>query len=231
MHVAGHQNGAVVPAPLDKAADPKAGKPADATAKDNAAAAQKDLDIRLAPGQAANVALEQPQDGKGGPQDPGNDTPEIKQLKELLTGLTDLLRKLTATIEKLLGTAAAQAAGKGGPAAANTAPAPGTEPGKGSKPTAGGPAPNSNPTFNDLQKAFGQWSGKGKNKSAPVGPKATKYTNEALDKYSKGDMAGAQQAFSKAQKTKSPIMLDLNNDNKLGTTGVSTAKDRVDGQT
>jgi hypothetical protein len=250
MHVAGHQTGALVPAPLDKAADPKAAKAADANAKDNAVAPQKDLDIRLAPGQAANVALEQPQDGKGGPQDPAKDSPEIKQLKELLTGLTDLLKKLTATLEKLLGGAAPAAAaadgkggpaaadgkggpaaadGKGGPAAANTAPA--TEPGKDSKPTGGGPAPNSNPTLKTLEDAFGKWSGKGKNKSAPTGPKATKYTNEALEKYSKGDMAGAQEAYSKAQKTGSPIMLDLNNDKKLGTTGVSTAKDRVDGQT
>ena len=195
-----------------------------------------DVDVRLKPGQAANIGLEQPE-GKGGPEGPGQPAaPEIEELKKLLSGVMDLLKKLTAALEGLLG-------GKGGPAPADPA-APGTTPGapgantqpqptakateapNPSAPAAGGPVDK----LQALQQEFGQWHGKGKNSSAPVGPKATKYMNEAYDKLAAGDKGGAQEAFAKAQKTSSPVMLDLNGDGKLGTTGVSTAKDRADGQ-
>ncbi|MBM3267921.1 MAG: hypothetical protein FJZ01_09760 [Candidatus Sericytochromatia bacterium] len=183
-------------------------------AKDKAPA---DVNIALQPGQAANIALEKPVDGKGGPQDPQN--PDIKEeIKKLLTDLLDVLKKLTAQIEALLG-------GKGGPAPTQPQTAPKAAEDPNSKPKAGGPA-----SFADLQNAFGQWKGKGKNSSAPKGPKATALVNSAVKKYSQGDIEGAKQDYSKAQQTGSPVMLDLNGDGKLGTTGVSTAKDRADNQ-
>lgn len=218
-------------AAADKPADPKALDAKAPAADAQNVAPAKDVDVRLLPGQAANIALEQPE-GKGGPEDAAKAAPEMEELKKLLGDLMDLLKKLTAHLEALLG-------GKGGPAPA-TAPAPdatkppapaakaagNTAPPAGSVPKAGGPGGK----LQALEQQFGQWRGKGKNTSAPVGPKATKYMNEAYDKLSRGDIGGAQESYSKAQRTGSPVMLDLDGDGKLGTTGVSTAKDRVDGQ-
>lgn len=213
----------------ERTADPKA---AEIPAPGAPAAPGKDVDIRLQPGQAANITLDQPE-GKGGPEDPGKAAPEMEELKKLLGGLMDLLKKLTAHLEGLLG-------GKGGPAPAraqgtdptrppapaNASGAPNTVPPAGSTPRAGGPTSK----LQALEQQFGKWHGIGKNTSAPVGPKATKYVNEAYEKLSSGDISGAQQAYSRAQRTGSPVMLDLDGDGKLGTTGVSTAKERVDGQ-
>ncbi|GEM_PF-1410013 len=46
----------------------------------------------------------------------------------------------------------------------------------------------------------------------------------------RGDLEEARRCYDVGRMHKSPIMLDLNNDGKLGTTGVSTAKDRIDDQ-
>jgi hypothetical protein len=62
------------------------------------------------------------------------------------------------------------------------------------------------------------------------GPNTTKFLREAYSKLQSGDVSGAKESYSKGVSTASPVMLDLNGDGKLGTTGVSTAKERADGQ-
>jgi hypothetical protein len=62
------------------------------------------------------------------------------------------------------------------------------------------------------------------------GPNTTKFLREAYSKLQSGDISGAKESYSKGASTASPVMLDLNGDGKLGTTGVSTAKERVDGE-
>ena len=62
------------------------------------------------------------------------------------------------------------------------------------------------------------------------GPQTTKHLREAYNSLMSGDGSQARESFSRGSKAASPIMLDLNNDGKLGTTGVSTAKERIDDQ-
>lgn len=83
-----------------------------------------------------------------------------------------------------------------------------------------------------LEEALGPFKGRGRNTNPrnAAGPMGGQYLNEAYDKLAAGDLEGAKRCYKDAMKTRSPVMLDLNDDGKLGTTGVSTAKDRVDGQ-
>ena len=83
-----------------------------------------------------------------------------------------------------------------------------------------------------LEAAFGPWKGIGRNKNPreSTGPNGNRLLESAAAKLAAGDCEGAKKDYEKAKKTASPIMLDLNHDGKLGTTGVSTAKDRIDGQ-
>ncbi len=83
-----------------------------------------------------------------------------------------------------------------------------------------------------LEAKFGPWQGRGKNVDprTGTGPQGNKFLNGAYDALSKGDYQTAGSLYEKAKKTGSPIMLDLDGNGRLGTTGVSTAKDRVDGQ-
>lgn len=62
------------------------------------------------------------------------------------------------------------------------------------------------------------------------GPQTTKHLRDAYNSLMSGDSAAARESFSRGSKAASPIMLDLDGDGKLGTTGVSTAKERIDGQ-
>lgn len=62
------------------------------------------------------------------------------------------------------------------------------------------------------------------------GPQTTKHLREAYNSLMSGDSSAARESFSRGSKAASPIMLDLNGDGKLGTTGVTTAKNRVDDQ-
>jgi hypothetical protein len=60
------------------------------------------------------------------------------------------------------------------------------------------------------------------------GPKTTKFMRSAYDALQSGDISKAEEMYRRGASTASPVMLDLNGDGKLGTTGVSTAKNRVD---
>jgi hypothetical protein len=62
------------------------------------------------------------------------------------------------------------------------------------------------------------------------GPNTTKMLRAAYEALQSGDISSAKEHYSGGKSTASPVMLDLNGDGKLGTTGVSTAKERVDGQ-
>lgn len=83
-----------------------------------------------------------------------------------------------------------------------------------------------------LEQALGPFKGRGRNTNPrnAAGPMGGMHLNEAYDKLMAGDVEGAKRCYQEAMKTRSPVMLDLNGDGKLGTTGVSTAKDRVDGE-
>lgn len=83
-----------------------------------------------------------------------------------------------------------------------------------------------------LEQALGPFKGIGRNTNPrnAAGPIGGGHLNEAYDKLMAGDVEGARRCYKDAMKTRSPVMLDLNGDGKLGTTGVSTAKDRVDGE-
>ncbi len=86
--------------------------------------------------------------------------------------------------------------------------------------------------MNALEAEFGKFKGKGLNTKPTerVGPMGGTLLHKAYDALAAGDIKTAQKAYSEAQKTVSPVMLDLDGDGKLGTTGVSTAKNRIDGQ-
>ena len=94
----------------------------------------------------------------------------------------------------------------------------------------GGPIPGEK--MDALESAFGQWKGVGRNKDPrkATGPIGGGLLNQAYEALQMGDEKTARQAYEKAKKTVSPIMLDLDGDGRLGTTGVSTAKNRADGQ-
>ncbi len=62
------------------------------------------------------------------------------------------------------------------------------------------------------------------------GPQTTRFMREAYDALQRGDLEAARRCYEKGGVAVSPIMLDLNGDGKLGTTGVSTAKERIDDQ-
>jgi hypothetical protein len=83
-----------------------------------------------------------------------------------------------------------------------------------------------------LEGEFGKFKGQGLNTepTKKVGPVGGTMLHKAYDALSAGDTKTAQSYYKKAQETRSPVMLDLDGDGKLGTTGVSTAKNRIDGQ-
>ncbi|MEB3186655.1 MAG: hypothetical protein VKP72_04360, partial [bacterium] len=83
-----------------------------------------------------------------------------------------------------------------------------------------------------LQGEFGKFKGKGLNTepTKKVGPIGGTMLHKAYEALSAGDTKTAENYYKKAQETRSPVMLDLDGDGKLGTTGVSTAKNRIDGQ-
>lgn len=62
------------------------------------------------------------------------------------------------------------------------------------------------------------------------GPVTTQRMREAYEALKRGDLETARRCYEAGCQAVSPIMLDLNGDGKLGTTGVSTAKDRIDNQ-
>lgn len=62
------------------------------------------------------------------------------------------------------------------------------------------------------------------------GPQTTKFLRQAYECLQRGDLEGARRCYQQGGSAVSPIMLDLTGDGKLGTTGVSTAKDRIDDQ-
>ncbi|MEB3299424.1 MAG: hypothetical protein VKO21_08070 [Candidatus Sericytochromatia bacterium] len=84
----------------------------------------------------------------------------------------------------------------------------------------------------DLQASFGDWNGIGRNvdPTQGTGPIGGGLLRDAIKAYQNGDMEAARSAYGAAQKTASPVALDLDGDGKIGTTGVSTAKERIDGQ-
>lgn len=199
------------------------------------------IDLRLAPGQAATIALEQPE-GKGGPEQPkpGVDAkdllPIVEQMVKLVNGLVGLIGKLFPGL-------GGAPDGKGGPApatpptqpaapqpAAKTAPA--APKAQSVPPKRKGREPIAGEKMDALEAAFGPWKGIGKNTNPrkSTGPKGGALLESAYSKLANGDSSGAKKDYETAKKTGSPIMLDLDGDGKLGTTGVSTAKTRVDGQ-
>ncbi|HYV43933.1 MAG TPA: hypothetical protein VFA20_03685, partial [Myxococcaceae bacterium] len=163
---------------------------------------------------------------------------QIGQLVQALTQIVGLIQQLLggaggAAGQGAAGGAAAGGAAAGANAAAGGATATANAAAGGATATANasaGAAASSDP-FSQLQQQFGAWHGKGKNSDAPTGPNAKRLVQEASEALSSGDTSKAQEKYSQAQKTSSPVMLDLNHDGKLGTTGVSTAKNRADGQT
>lgn len=62
------------------------------------------------------------------------------------------------------------------------------------------------------------------------GPQTTKFMRQAYEALQRGDLEAARKCYEQGRSAVSPIMLDLNGDGKLGTTGVSTAKERIDDQ-
>jgi hypothetical protein len=62
------------------------------------------------------------------------------------------------------------------------------------------------------------------------GPQTTKFMRQAYEALQRGDLEAARRCYEQGGVAVSPIMLDLNGDGKLGTTGVSTAKERIDDQ-
>ncbi len=62
------------------------------------------------------------------------------------------------------------------------------------------------------------------------GPQTTKFMRQAYEALQRGDLDAARRCYEQGGVAVSPIMLDLNGDGKLGTTGVSTAKERIDDQ-
>ncbi len=62
------------------------------------------------------------------------------------------------------------------------------------------------------------------------GPVTTRVMREAYEALKRGDLDAARRCYDQGREAVSPIMLDLNGDGKLGTTGVSTAKNRIDDQ-
>ncbi|MNK32082.1 hypothetical protein D3C87_505340 [compost metagenome] len=62
------------------------------------------------------------------------------------------------------------------------------------------------------------------------GPQTTKFMRQAYEAIQRGDLEAARRCYEQGRSAVSPIMLDLNGDGKLGTTGVSTAKERIDDQ-
>ncbi|MBO9542169.1 hypothetical protein J7643_16395 [bacterium] len=83
-----------------------------------------------------------------------------------------------------------------------------------------------------LEAEFGKFKGIGRNTNPrnAAGPIGGTHLCEAYDKLCAGDIEGAKASYKAASKTASPVMLDLNGDGKLGTTGVSTAKERATGE-
>ncbi|HEY8209400.1 MAG TPA: hypothetical protein VIG99_18050 [Myxococcaceae bacterium] len=153
------------------------------------------------------------------------------QLGQLVQALSSLVQMIAQLLGGKGGAAAGGAAGAGAAAGGATASAAAAAGGATASASAGAAAGAKGDAFSQLQAQFGEWHGKGKNSSAPTGPNAKKLVAEAEAKLSSGDTSGAAESYKKAQQTSSPVMLDLNHDGKLGTTGVSTAKDRADGQT
>jgi hypothetical protein len=62
------------------------------------------------------------------------------------------------------------------------------------------------------------------------GPVTSRNLREAYQAVVRGDLEAARRCYHQGAQAASPIMLDLNDDGKLGTTGVTTAKDRIDDQ-
>jgi hypothetical protein len=62
------------------------------------------------------------------------------------------------------------------------------------------------------------------------GPQTTRFMREAYEALRAGDLERARRCYEQGRSAVSPIMLDLTGDGKLGTTGVSTAKERIDDQ-
>jgi len=81
-----------------------------------------------------------------------------------------------------------------------------------------------------LVSELGPWQGRDSGKIGIVGPAAGRVLDMAYEALSRGDRSEASKLYQEAARTGSPVMLDLNGDGKLGTTGVSTARDRMDGQ-
>jgi hypothetical protein len=214
------QGGGAQPAPAGQAAP--------------AAQAAKPVDqFQGAPAGAPAQAAAAPQPAPGGRDLAGT----INQLVQTLTSLVTLLQQFLGKGQGAGGAApggapagGAQAGAAAGGAQAFASATAGAAAGASAGASAGGKAPISSDPLTALSSAFGAWHGKGKNSAAPTGPNAKKLVAEAYAKLQSGDSAGAAAAYKKAQQTSSPVMLDLNHDGKLGTTGVSTAKDRVDGQ-
>jgi hypothetical protein len=92
--------------------------------------------------------------------------------------------------------------------------------------------PIDGPKMDALEAKFGPWKGRGKNVNPreSTGPQGNKLLNGAYEALARGDYQTAGSLYEQAKKTGSPIMLDLDGDGKLGTTGVSTAKNRIDDQ-
>lgn len=84
----------------------------------------------------------------------------------------------------------------------------------------------------ELQQTFGDWKGFGRNvdPTQGTGPQGGARLRAAIQAYQQGDMEAAKSSYASAQQTASPVALDLDGDGKIGTTGVSTAKNRIDGQ-
>ncbi|MEB3238189.1 MAG: hypothetical protein VKO64_11270 [Candidatus Sericytochromatia bacterium] len=84
----------------------------------------------------------------------------------------------------------------------------------------------------ELEQTFGDWKGFGRNvdPTKGTGPQGGARLRSAIEAYQKGDMEAAKASYASAQQTASPVALDLDGDGKIGTTGVSTAKNRIDGE-
>jgi hypothetical protein len=208
------------PQPAAPAAQPAQQAPVDAF-QQNAPAAPAQGQPQIAPGEPNPV----------GAQPAGGD------LKAQIGQLVSALTQIVQLISQLLG-GGAQAAGQGGAqaganAAAGGATATAAAAAGGASATAtasAGAAAGGADAFSQLQQQFGAWSGKGKNKDSPTGPNAKRLVAEAEAALSSGDTSKAQQKYSEAQKTSSPLVFDLDHNGRFDTTGVSTAKNRVDGQ-
>jgi hypothetical protein len=200
---------------------------------------------QIAPGEPNPNGVAQPPPAAG-----GDISGQIGQLVQALTQIVQMIQQLLGGQGAAAGQGGAAAGGAAGAGAG--AAAPGADPNAaaaaagGAQATAtataggatatasasaGAGATSGGDAFSQLQQQFGAWHGKGKNSDAPTGPNAKRLVDEASQALASGDTSTAQQKYSQAQQTASPVMLDLNHDGKLGTTGVSTAKNRADGQT